>query len=354
MEKKKNGEIELLRFIFAMIIVIFHFNIKFSLNMFYWGRLGVEFFFIVTGVLFAMSIKRIDIDRKNIHIYTWSIIKRKILSFLPYYIMALLFNEICLNILIHHNTFNGIIKNFIKAIPRLLFFDCFGFRTSSNFQLGVDWYFSAMISAFFILLPILLYNYEFVSKLICPLLSIIGLGFCFLKYDTACATTDLKNTFIDPLLIRGISNISLGVCGYEFALYIKESKLTNLSKTLLTLLKWICLILTIIFAYRDIYKIYSLAPIILIFVAVILSFSNITYNIPYNAITKFFGKLSLPIFLTHYTIRNILANTIGNNMEKWGIWTVIILCPVFAYVFMVFTDLIFAQLKKIKTLFIKE
>ena len=88
--------------------------------------------------------------------------------------------------------------------------------------------------------------------------------------------------------------------------------------------------------------------------AVILSFSNITYNIPYNAITKFFGKLSLPIFLTHYTIRNILVNTIGNNMEKWGIWTVIILCPVFAYVFMVFTDLIFAQLKKIKPIFIKE
>jgi len=61
MEKKRNGEIEFLRFVFAVVVVIFHFNSSFNLNAFHWGRLGVEFFFMVTGVLLAMSAKKVQI-----------------------------------------------------------------------------------------------------------------------------------------------------------------------------------------------------------------------------------------------------------------------------------------------------
>lgn len=42
---KKNGEIELLRFVFAMIIVIFHFEFNYKFGIFTQGRIGVEFFF---------------------------------------------------------------------------------------------------------------------------------------------------------------------------------------------------------------------------------------------------------------------------------------------------------------------
>ena len=66
--KKRNGKIELLRFIFASMIALFHFgkdlwnnNItilqigSFKLNLFKWGG-GTEFFFMLAGFLMASSI----------------------------------------------------------------------------------------------------------------------------------------------------------------------------------------------------------------------------------------------------------------------------------------------------------
>ena len=60
---KKNGRIELLRFLFALIILLFHIQKRFAkspvpmgdtgLYFFNHGCIGVEFFFLVSGYLLA-------------------------------------------------------------------------------------------------------------------------------------------------------------------------------------------------------------------------------------------------------------------------------------------------------------
>ena len=70
---KKNGLIELMRFVFASIIIIFHVNkdlwnreiVLFRLGGFRFtpaqnGNIGVDFFFLVSGALMAMTIYRLS------------------------------------------------------------------------------------------------------------------------------------------------------------------------------------------------------------------------------------------------------------------------------------------------------
>jgi len=56
MEKKKNGIIELLRFLFAFNVVKNHGFFPYQGSLFTPGRISVEFFFVLSGYLFALSL----------------------------------------------------------------------------------------------------------------------------------------------------------------------------------------------------------------------------------------------------------------------------------------------------------
>ena len=60
--KKRNGEIDILRAFFAIIILIYHSHIIYlkSANCFIRGYLGVEFFFLVSGYYLAKNAKTSD------------------------------------------------------------------------------------------------------------------------------------------------------------------------------------------------------------------------------------------------------------------------------------------------------
>lgn len=59
--KKRNGEIDILRAAFAIIILIYHCHIIYlkSANYFIRGYLGVEFFFLVSGYYLAKNAKKV-------------------------------------------------------------------------------------------------------------------------------------------------------------------------------------------------------------------------------------------------------------------------------------------------------
>ena len=57
MTGKRNGEIDAFRFVFAIVIFLFHFGVFLQnsalKNVFKFGNIGVEFFFLVSGYLLA-------------------------------------------------------------------------------------------------------------------------------------------------------------------------------------------------------------------------------------------------------------------------------------------------------------
>lgn len=354
MNERKNGEIELLRFVFAMIIAILHFQQVYPLNVFSKGYIGVGFFFFITGVLLGKSAKKTKIDREQIPNYTYFFIKRKIASFYPYYIVALLFNLVICRVILQKNSIEILLNNLIKSIPRILLFDYTGVRVDNCIQLGTDWYLSAMILAIIVIYPILLYNYDWVSKLILPIIGLFGFGILYINYGGFSPNNEIMFSFLETNLVRGISGISLGVWAYEMSLLISKWKLTNLSKVLLTIFKWICFLSFIVYSYSNFSQKFQPGIFTLCLIGIMISFSENSYNIPNNSITNLLGKLSLPIYLIHIILRRICELMWGTNVEVRIIWLVICSCPVIAYVFMIFTDLFFLTIRKTKRIFIIE
>ena len=62
----RNGKVDLFKFIFSIVVIIYHFGnaVKFDNELFNKGYIGVEFFFIVSGFLFAKSIEKIPYHKE--------------------------------------------------------------------------------------------------------------------------------------------------------------------------------------------------------------------------------------------------------------------------------------------------
>ena len=85
--KKRNGEIDLLKFLFALMIVIFHsknFTDQSGQSPFIAGAIGVSFFFIVSGYLLVQSTEKLIVPEEElIGKPTIKFLWKKIKGFLP-------------------------------------------------------------------------------------------------------------------------------------------------------------------------------------------------------------------------------------------------------------------------------
>ena len=95
----RNGNIDLMRFVFCLIIILYHINNRLDLNPPFGlsekyfsfcgeGRIGVEFFFIVSGYLLAVTAKK-NYSTNSIAASTKSFMYRKTMSIFPYHICLL-------------------------------------------------------------------------------------------------------------------------------------------------------------------------------------------------------------------------------------------------------------------------
>lgn len=350
MNKGRNGEIDILRFVFAMTIVIYHFSTNFgTIGWYKGGGIGVEVFFILTGVLMAKHSQKVPLERGQIPHNTYLFLKRKIGSFYPYYISAMLVHLILYDVLLEHNTFKRVVDKIIYGVPNLLLIQNSGIVYQGGMDIGGSWFLSAMIMALFILYPILLYGRENATKIIFAIIGVIGFGFL---YGTDGVTVSWGRNL--SRMFRAVSEISLGAWGFGIASVIDNYNLTKFSKLILTVLKYVCFGLAIGCGAFGLNGGYVALATILCFVGIILSFSQETYVIQGNKFTSWLGKISLIIYLTHNTIRAIVLKMLGTEVDKWAVVLIICACPIAAHIVMVITDFMMVQLKKLKPLFIRE
>ena len=132
---KKNGTIELFRFVFASCVIFFHICTefwkqdktigylgKYELTFFENGYIGVEFFFLVSGYLMASSIYRKlncsaieGVSIRSLEEDTVVFLWRKVKAILPYYWPACILMTVFLVI-------NGSdLVDIIRRIPSLFF-----------------------------------------------------------------------------------------------------------------------------------------------------------------------------------------------------------------------------------------
>lgn len=301
---KRNGKIELLRFICCIIVILFHCHNYYidtpsssGFGLFPRGHMSVEFFFMVSGYLMAAGIYR-DLQKqsdatlgKNYLQFLW----KKVLSILPYHLIAfaLLFVFECVH---RGEGIKEIIKMFLSVIPNFLLIQQAGFQ---YYNLNSPtWYISAMLLAMAIIYPLCRKFYSNYSYIIAPLSGFIIMGWLFHDFGTIHGVS--KWTVLGyTSFLRAIAEINFGIFSFSCTRALKKIEWNKKERYWLTLFEVFCWILAFLFMGYYVPRRYEIYEVLLIFVAVTFTFSDVTFGreIFDNKVVAFLGKFSLPLYL---------------------------------------------------------
>lgn len=262
MIKKRNGAIDFWRFIFAVILVIYHAQtIEFALLHpdeeyffpFALGSLSVEFFLLTSGFLFAKSMNKKNENDAFSWKDTWTFMKGKLMSFYPAYLICLVLTFIAVNATyyicrvepyIDGATKADDVKNFGISIGRLLYEATLLRNFGVDFERYLDqaWYLSAMLLAMLLLYPIYAKNKRRFEYIIAPIIAVVLLGFLFLHGRSLLNPSKrfelfYKYEFTFKGNLRAMSEICLGVVCYRVCEWLKAVDFTKLGKWLLAALE---------------------------------------------------------------------------------------------------------------------
>lgn len=358
---KRNGEIDFLRFLFSVIIALFHFGdtLRFAVAPF--GSIGVEFFFILTGYFMAKHVEAVH--RKagdqsiSISDETWRYIIRKIGQFYRYYFVAIILQMILRYIIVGRGIVS-IMSNFLKSIPTLTITFVALNSNDVGFYVGNTWYLSAMIIAIFFLYPILLKNYDLSVKLIFPAVSILIIGYIHGNYAMLSVWNQWTGVMYVGIL-RSVSEIALGCCICPLAEFLSK-RIGDLSgkekihkKAGLTIIKCVGYAVPLCYAINCIPELglnaeFGLHAMCFCFIGITLSLSGVGWCIPDCALTRTLGRLSLPIFIFHGVIRHTIADYHIDSVSPFMFWTIIVFAMAACILLMCFTDFLFDRLRRLE------
>ena len=295
---RRNGKIDLLKFLFAVVIVIHH-GAKYVIDVkdawFIGGSLAVEFFFIVSGYLLAAGIYRLPERTQSLGRETGRFMLRKLKSFYPEVVLVFVLG-FALQLCAGGETFGML---FARSFQELFLLHSTGL---GEVVIGSHlWYISSMLLCMLILYPLLRKNPHMMTHVVLPLVAVLILGyFCGNKMHPRDPLKWMGFTYKGNL--RALAELSIGASLFPLAQRLKDVKLTKTGSILLTVAEWVCYISVLEYmrlegaSRRDYYYILVFA------VAVLLSFSGqgIDANWFQGRIVAFLGKFSLSLYLSHY------------------------------------------------------
>ena len=352
--KSRNGEIDLLRFVFAIVILLFHFGKMLPTNFAGNGNIAVGFYCIVAGVFMAKHAKKILVVGKTDSIgdMTWKYIIHRIRSFYAYYIVAFILSAIFYRMLSEKMDFISLIKGLTKSIPTLSLTFLGLNNNLRSLYVPNTWYLSALLISSFVLFPFLIYKFDTSTKILFPIVSMLILGYVYANNQTIILAWENWGGFLYNGITLSIAEIALGASLFSLIEWIRrrEVKSSKATKMLFTALKWGSFIIVFIFSFSpQIKRDYSIHALLYCCVGVVLSLSNLSYNIPATKMSSYLGKCALPIYMFHGFVRYIIQkrNTDGLLNLTPTVFLVSVLLTIIASILLM--HLIDLGVKRIKT-----
>lgn len=235
MKNKRNGSIDFWKFMFSVLIVVFH-----GKNLaeagewkFLGGSIGVEFFFIVSGILMANSSIKVREQELSLGQDTFQFMKRKVLGIMPNIYVAWI-----IAFLVEHIgnfSIGKMVKDAITSVWELLFVTetgLMGYRANA-----VCWYISAMLIAMLILYPLMKKYKDTFFYIIAPLIVIFVMGITYQQWNNL-RVPHAWNGWAFKSLIRAVMGITIGCLCYKISVYIRGMKYTKLSEVFWTVAEW--------------------------------------------------------------------------------------------------------------------
>lgn len=305
--KKRNPEIELWRFIFTVIIFIFHSNhLDDRICLLQQGFTAVEFFFITSGYFMALSAEKKYADSPK-GLGTVQFLKGKIAVFYPYVVLTFLISY-CVIEFTSKVPLRQMVGNFFLSFQDLGLFKMAGIIGVKYFN-GPSWYLSAMILAMLVTFPLLLKLKDTFIYVVSPAVTLVI--YAYLSHENGSLNVNTQWQIFTSLgFLRAVAGICAGCLCYGFVKLIKERKteLTRLGKVSLGALELIILAALIyIMQNRIVFKnstSYDYFMVFLIFMLAVIVFSDITgiSKLLPSKICAFLGEISLPFYLISHQV----------------------------------------------------
>lgn len=315
--RKRNGKIELMRFVFTISVLIFHINLSLwsgkkgftdTVSVFSHGNLGVEFFFLVSGFLMAKTLSHFSepsSDWNKLASETLSFLWRKVKGILPYHIVYCLI-IMALMVIIYPNKQP---EQLFKVLPTFLFLHRTGIVLGGSL-LGVEWYISSMLIAMAILYPIGRKYNHFFTKIMAPLAGLLIIGWMTQSYG-CLSDGDYWNGLTFHCNLRAIAELCLGSACYEIAESMKKHIFSGVQKFFLSVAEltgYGAALFYICSFFASKYEVYIL---LLLCVSVTISFSQKSFfgqSILFqNPLCEFLGAISLPIYLVQKIAKEVVV-----------------------------------------------
>lgn len=310
----RNNAVDFLKFIFALIIVLFHANsmtIVDTEKIFINGRIGVEFFFIVSGYFMCVSAEN-KLKNNDVGEDTFLFIRHKISKLMPNFYIAYLIAFLVFHINSGTNSVYYFVISGIQSIPELLLIKNSGIRAVS--YNGVTWYLSAMILSMVIIYPLIRRLKNTFYYIIAPISFLFIMGNLFQNYGSL-SNLENWNGFMLKGTIRGFADILGGCICYKISLWISKYNFTKLGKIMLTMIEWGCYFIVICLIYSNKPSGYDFFIFLLLMIGTIITFSNVSFDsyIFQNSIFGWLGKFSFSLYLGHSYWRLYNSNIFPEN-----------------------------------------
>lgn len=352
--KNRFGKISLYKFLFSIMIIVFHVGNVLDYNKFKFnfgsGSIAVDFFFVVSGFFFCR--KYVNYKVKNsVGEDSFNYFINRTNRFIKYIIILLIiaipFSIFCLK-------FN--FTSLINAFYKLLYIPHHTKCGSEIF--GITWYIVAMILAESMLFPFLIkYKKEFVY-IISPIIIILLGSYLLIRYGHF-ATPWKMGTILYKGILRSIFEINIGMYLYLISEKISNVKFTKLSKILLLLFEIAgYLSIFVLVNLNNAHRRFDVLMLIIISICILISTNKnmYLYNFCNNKLFYFLEKLSLPMYIYQWLIIEIMVFV----LTKFNIHLsylcfsgiTIIISIIFGIVVLKLIELYDNNKEKIKSLFI--
>lgn len=288
---KRVGIIDIGRFLYIFLIVLHH-TYFFKNNILWGGYIGVEFFYIVTGWLFARSCY----TKKNLDVF--SFLFHKIKGFYPEFLVATTTGFILMSFF-DKDVHGHWLMNFVYWISDIFLLQIWGFPTLS--ATAVSWFLSAMIGSLCILAPLALYKPRLLSFYAFPIIISIY-GFLCVNYGSLSPILQpVAGGLIHAGLLRAMADILVGYLSFSMSMKLANTEFSNGRRKVMGILEMggYLVSLYLVFRMNGPTRIDFLI-VLLLAMSVTISFSEVTFTKRiHGSICDRLGKYSLNIYLSH-------------------------------------------------------
>lgn len=315
MAAKRNGVIELMRFLMSLFVVGYHTRLAADYgtnSLFEYGYFAVEFFFVLSGFLLAGSLERAYATESNIFLDTGKFMWKKVKALLPYHLTAVVlmiavlgaFDAAFLGERLASGGWTGIflVQSFV------VWTTCEGIVMQ-------EWYLSTMLLVMLIVYPLSrLLAKKIKKRVFIPVVLLCILGVVAIAVGFGTNWQFSWNFSVD---LRGFGEMCLGMMLFYLSRWMKGKEISKGARTALAVAEGACYVIAFVLMCLpfDIMGAMGIPLVILLSAfAVTVSFSGHGIPSPQGKVGSAFcllGAVSLPLYILHPVVTELATRAFG-------------------------------------------